>query len=88
LLHVNVERIRKYELWKNRHGKRVSIDYIDASFEECWTETLEVALLARDLVPRDLLWNVGDAFQQNATAAEARGIIASTFGSSGRPFSV
>src|ERR1700730_4045281 len=39
------------QLWKNRHGKVVSIDYTDATFERCWEATLDIAISAKDTIP-------------------------------------
>ena len=38
------------ELWKNVHGKHVSIDFTE-DFLSVFTETLETALNARDSIP-------------------------------------
>jgi hypothetical protein len=52
-LHINAVRTPHCELWQNRHGKTVNIDYVDSSFEHCWTESLETAPNARDSIPAD-----------------------------------
>ena len=47
------------ELWKNTHGKHVSIDFTD-DFLSVFTETLETALNARNSKPAQpyaSLWN-------------------------------
>lgn len=39
------------QLWKNSNGKVVSVDFTDETLAECWEESLELALTAKDLVP-------------------------------------
>jgi hypothetical protein len=51
-LHINpCNHARPCELWQNKHGKAVTVDYTDTTFKYVWTETLETALNARDSIP-------------------------------------
>lgn len=50
-LHINAKRLPRCELWQNRHGKNIAIDYTDSTFSLAWVESLESALNARDSIP-------------------------------------
>jgi hypothetical protein len=50
-LHINATRVPRCELWQNKHGKTVNVDYTDSTFDRCWTESLENALQQRDSIP-------------------------------------
>ncbi len=51
MLFLGVHATPRCELWKNRHGKTVTVDFTDTTFEHVWTESLETAMNARDSVP-------------------------------------
>lgn len=58
---INPWTLPRCELWKNKHGKIVTVDFIDSTFKYCTTDTLEIALQARDSVPsnpRAGLWDI------------------------------
>jgi hypothetical protein len=50
-LQINATRTPRCELWQNKHGKVVNVDYIDSTFETCWLESLENALQHREATP-------------------------------------
>jgi hypothetical protein len=39
------------QMWRNRHGKIVYVDFTDETFQHCWTESLRIAVAARDVIP-------------------------------------
>ena len=47
-----IDESRPYtQLWKNGNGKVVSVEFTDSTFENCWTETLEIALREKNTIP-------------------------------------
>jgi hypothetical protein len=53
MLFIAAHATPRCELWKNRHGKTVTVDFSDTTFEHVWTESLELALQERETKPKD-----------------------------------
>jgi hypothetical protein len=58
---INRQTAPRCELWQNRQGKIVTVDYTDSTREFCFTETLDTALDEKDSMPADphaSLWSI------------------------------
>ncbi len=43
--------VNKTELWQNKHGKVVFVQYADDTYESYWAETVDEAIKCKDAKP-------------------------------------